>query len=76
MSASIKFQCLVLAALVLAPAAQAQSNPPVDRAAAEAACGGDAQRYCGPLIPDEAKIAQCLRTNRDKLTPACKAIIR
>ena len=70
---------LVLASLVLAllgSVAEAQTRPPVDRQAAEAACGGDAQRLCGPMIPDEAKIAQCLRDNRDNLTPACKAIIR
>lgn len=75
---SVRFWLVVLGALALplGSAATAQGAPPVDRRAAEAACGGDAQRFCGPMIPDEAKIAQCLRDNREKLTPACKAIVR
>ena len=72
---------LGLLAIVLAiEPAQAQNRtqnaPPQDRAAQEAACGGDATRFCGPMIPDEQKIAACLRANQDKISPACRAILR
>ncbi|NHO19787.1 hypothetical protein GOB90_12540 [Acetobacter oeni] len=38
-----------------------------------AACKGDAVKLCTFYIPNEKKIAACLASKRDKLTPACKA---
>ena len=54
---------------------QSQSRPPADRAAQEAACTGDATQFCGPEIPDEQKIAACLRANRAKISAACRAVL-
>ena len=63
---------------IMAQAAQAQTQaaPQADRAAQEAACSGDATRLCGEAIPDEQKIAACLRANRTKISPACQAMLR
>lgn len=55
---------------------QTRAAPQADRAAQEAACSGDATRFCGPAIPDEQKIAACLRANRDKISPACQAMLK
>ena len=52
-----------------------QAAPKADRAAQEAACGGDATQFCGPAIPDEQKIAACLRANRTKISKACQAML-
>ncbi len=56
--------------------APAQGRPSANRAAEEAACGGDATKFCGPAIPDEQKIAACLRANRDKISEACRAMLK
>lgn len=55
---------------------QPQGTAQSERAAQEAACGGDASRLCGPALPDEQKIAACLRANQDKISPACRAMLR
>ncbi|AQS86407.1 hypothetical protein A0U92_10005 [Acetobacter aceti] len=39
-----------------------------------AACKGDALKFCAFSIPNEKKIAACLQSKRDKLSPACKAM--
>ena len=39
-----------------------------------AACKGDALKLCMLAIPNEQKIAACLESKRDKLSPACKAM--
>ena len=39
-----------------------------------AACKGDALKFCALSIPNEKKIAACLQSKRDKLSPACKAM--
>ena len=68
---------LAIAAAACGPAhAQTQRAPQADRAAQEAACSGDATRLCGEAIPDEQKIAACLRANRAKISPACQAMLK
>lgn len=67
----------VAAAQAIQPAqAQTQTAPQSQRAAQEAACSGDATRLCGEAIPDEQKIAACLRANRAKISPACQAMLK
>jgi hypothetical protein len=56
--------------------AQTQTAPQADRAAQEAACSGDATRFCAEAIPDEQKIAACLRANRAKISQACQAMLK
>ena len=36
------------------------------------ACQSDAMRLCKDAVPDEDRIAACLKQNRAKLTPACR----
>jgi uncharacterized lipoprotein YajG len=64
--------------LVAASAAQAQTQatPQANRAQQEAACAGDATQFCGEAIPDEQKIAACLRANRAKISQACQAVLK
>nr|WP_242010090.1 hypothetical protein [Acetobacter conturbans] len=44
------------------------------RAQQTAACKGDALKLCTFSIPNEKKIAACLQSKRDQLSPACKAM--
>lgn len=39
------------------------------------ACTGDAFRFCTLDIPDRQKIRQCLVTNREQISPECRAVI-
>jgi hypothetical protein len=38
-------------------------------------CQGDALRFCGPEIPDHAKILACLQYYQADISPACRALI-
>jgi cysteine rich repeat protein len=40
---------------------------------AQQACASDIQKYCAGIPQGGGKIAECLRANEAKLTPACKA---
>ena len=69
-----RFLALIIAALVggasvfLADHAYAQG--------AEQACAADIQTYCAGVPHGEGKVAQCLRTNRQKLSPACQGAMQ
>ena len=41
------------------------------------ACGPDVGRFCKKVKPDEGPFAYlaCLKINRDKLRPACRAVL-
>ncbi len=38
-------------------------------------CQGDALRFCGPEIPDHAKILACLQYYQADISPACRTLI-
>ena len=42
-------------------------------AARRAACMGDAVMLCSSAIPNKARIAACLASKMDQLTPRCRA---
>lgn len=44
------------------------------RQQAEHLCYDDVQRLCSSDIPDETKIAACMRSKRSKLSPACRKV--
>lgn len=77
-SALIAALVTVAASAAMEPAqAQTRAAPPqANRSAQEAACSGDATRFCGEAIPDEQKIAACLRANRTRISQACQAMLK
>jgi hypothetical protein len=60
---------LGVALFALASPATAQGTPEQ-----RAACEQDAYRLCNAFIPDEQRTASCLRRNRLRLSPACRAV--
>jgi cysteine rich repeat protein len=64
-SRAIAASLVVLAALLLTPAARAQ-------APAEQACAGDIKAFCANVPQGEGRVAQCLRANQAKLSPGCQ----
>ncbi|MFT8719417.1 MAG: hypothetical protein ABF824_08520 [Acetobacter sp.] len=66
-----------MAAAVVGLSILATFSAPLHAATREeqtAACKGDALKLCMLAIPNEQKIAACLQSKRDKLSPACKAM--
>jgi hypothetical protein len=62
---------LALFCLILAPVAvRADAQQDQD------ACMLDAQTVCGQFIPDRERVAQCLMTNRSRISPACREAIK
>ena len=41
----------------------------------QAACQDDAFRLCSQTIPDRERTFQCMITNKDVLSPGCRAVI-
>jgi hypothetical protein len=40
------------------------------------ACMIDAQTVCGQFIPDRERVAQCLMSNRSKISPECREALK
>ena len=40
-----------------------------------AACTGDAFRLCASSIPDRDRVRDCLITNREQISAACRALL-
>ena len=56
---------------VLPAACLCLGSAPVSAQGARGACAGDIAQYCAG-IPQGGKMAQCLRANEQKLSPACR----
>ncbi len=67
---------LSMLALAGADAASAKQMSERDRmrAQAEHLCYGDVQKLCNAAIPDEGKIAACMKAHRAQLSPACRKV--
>jgi hypothetical protein len=59
---------LLIGAIPTAASAQLEAT-----AARRAACMGDAVMLCSSAIPNKARIAACLASKMDQLTPRCRA---
>jgi hypothetical protein len=44
-----------------------------DQAAGQQACGNDVFALCQQAIPDQGRIAACLRANFSRVSPACRS---
>ena len=63
-----------LAACSTAWAGAENINPQL-RAQAEQYCTGDAIRFCFTSLMDEHETKKCMKANRSRLNPACKAVL-
>jgi hypothetical protein len=59
---------LVFAALTFVPSASYADNRQD-----ESACVNDAMNICSQFIPDRARVAGCLMSNRNRISPSCRA---
>ncbi len=46
-----------------------------DQAAGQQACGNDVFALCQQAIPDQGRIAACLRANFRRVSPACRTFM-
>jgi hypothetical protein len=40
-----------------------------------AACQGDVQKYCEAALPDVMRVANCLQSNRSRISRACQQVL-
>lgn len=57
------------------PPPGAPMAPPPPPPPALEPCRADAQRYCQGIRPGAGRIRACMRSNQDRLSPACKQAI-
>jgi hypothetical protein len=46
-----------------------------DRQQQQMACESDVYTFCGQAIPDEERIASCLRAHWDKVSKSCRSVM-
>ena len=65
--------CAAMTVLTSTPlwAAKALSDKEMLRQQAEHVCYNDATTLCGDAVPDEDKIAACMKVKRAQLSPEC-----
>ena len=64
----------ILATILVAATAGA-GHAQVSDEQARQACEPDVMRLCAESIPDRQRIAQCLRTNVQQISPTCRAVL-
>ncbi len=55
--------------------AGAENISPQLRAQAEQECTGDAIRLCFGSLMDEHETKKCMKANRNRLSPSCRAVL-
>lgn len=71
----MRVRYIVAGVLIYAVSVVSGTAHAATRAEQTAACKGDALKYCTFSIPNEKKIAACLEAKKDKISPACRAMI-
>ncbi len=77
----MKFICAVFAGLLLvctqaqAQQMQQQQQAPQDMQVEQQACQDDVYALCGQAIPDQNRIARCLRRQWAKVSPRCRSVM-
>ena len=56
---------------MLIPLPGMEQGTPQERAA----CQGDVQKYCEAALPDTMRVANCLQTNRTRISRACQQVL-
>ena len=59
---------LIFSALAFVPSATYADNRQD-----ESACVNDAMTVCSQYIPDRSRVAGCLMSNRNRISPSCRA---
>lgn len=54
---------------------QQQQQAPGDMQVEQQACQDDVYALCGQAIPDQNRIASCLRQNWSKVSPRCRSVM-
>ena len=68
------FGALVVAASLISFTAASHATTRIATAEQRAACTPDALRLCSKHIPSIPAITNCMKTNFENLSPACKAV--
>lgn len=68
----MKVRVVVAAAFVMA-AGVAHAQAPTSQE--QAACRSDAMRHCSSHVGKPDQMNACLKTNKEKLSAACKAVV-
>jgi hypothetical protein len=63
----------MLAAALLLAAFASNSAKADDEGQNQMACASDAMTICSQFIPDRARVAGCLMSNRSRISGACRA---
>jgi len=64
---------LALVVLLLSMTSPALSQSDL-RSRQQTACEDDAYRLCPDEIPDEARVSSCMKRQKSKLSPGCRAM--
>ena len=62
-----------VAVLVFSALAFVPSVSYADNQQGESACVNDAMTVCSQFIPDRSRVAGCLMSNRNRISPSCRA---
>jgi len=63
---------LIATLVALSGPAMAQSGPTAQE---QAACRSDAMKLCASFVGKPPEMNACLRTNKDKLSEACRKVV-
>jgi len=62
-----------VAVLIFSALAFVPTNVCADNQQDQSACVNDAMNICSQFIPDRSRVAGCLMSNRNRISPSCRA---